>query len=90
MSRPAFYLHFYYIYSHYIMYDCSACVYVCTDILGACGGQKRALHFLELGLQTVVSHEPSWESGAGPLQEHRVLLTTDLSFQPLSFILFMA
>lgn len=42
-----------------------ACVWVCTHVWGAHGGQKRVLHPLELELKTVVSHL-RWGLGTEP------------------------
>lgn len=56
------------------MYDCFACMYVCTMCVPCTpGGQKRALEHLELELQIICEH---WKLNLGPLQEHQVFLTT--------------
>lgn len=54
---------------------------------GACGGQKRALDFLELKLERVVYHQCGcWERNSGPLEEQYVLLTAEPAFQPWRFL----
>jgi hypothetical protein len=49
---------------------------------GACGDQKRELHFLELKKQTFVNSHGCWESNLGPLEEQSLLSTAEKSFQP--------
>lgn len=60
-------------------------VYICAN---ACGGQKRALTPQDLELKIVVSC-PMWIPWPELwfLQEHQVLLATELSLQPLNYSL---
>lgn len=53
--------------------ECSACMF------GSHGCQKCVLSPLDLELKVVVS----WELGQSPVQELHLLLTTELSLQPL-------
>ena len=68
------------------LYERFAFVYVCVPcacVLSASKGQKESFRTLRTAV-TGGCQPPcgSWESNLGPLQEHRVLLTSNISSSP--------
>lgn len=66
---------------------CFAYVHLCTmGVAGLCPQRpEEALGALKLEFQMIVNHHMGSGDHLHPLQEQKILLTTKIFFQPLSF-----
>jgi hypothetical protein len=60
-----------------------------VSVCNARGSQKGVLGLLELVLQAYELPCECWEPNSGPLQEKRMLLTTEPCLQPQYYVCFL-